>query len=290
MKRFVITGAMLLMMGLAVPSFAARQDQKEEPHPAPPAHQDHPQPAHQEHQQPAHQAHPPQAAHPERPAGQPPQHQQAPQPSRPERQAPAQAPPQAQPQHQAPAQAEHHEHRGPQQQHPPAHPPQGATQPTPQQAPPPRTYNGSQHGGTHNNPQQQHNNPQQQHNYHGAQQNPQQVRSEFQHSHAHSWQSQHRTWGQRGGYHGYRIPTQRFGVYFGRPHPFRIWGLPLQFVSGYPSFQYDGYWVTLVDPWPEFWPSDWYQTDDVYLDYTDDGYYLYDVTRGGPGIACEVAD
>jgi hypothetical protein len=28
--------------------------------------------------------------------------------------------------------------------------------------------------------------------------------------------------------------------------------------------------------------------DDVYLDYTDDGYYLYDLTRPGPGIAVTI--
>jgi hypothetical protein len=79
-------------------------------------------------------------------------------------------------------------------------------------------------------------------------------------------------------------------MYFGRPHPFRIYGLPLQFVGGYPRFQYDGYWVTFVDPWPESWPSDWYQVDNVYLDYADDGYYLYDLDRGGLGIAVDVSE
>ena len=27
--------------------------------------------------------------------------------------------------------------------------------------------------------------------------------------------------------------------------------LPMVYVGGYPRFQYDGYWVTFVDPWPE---------------------------------------
>ena len=45
------------------------------------------------------------------------------------------------------------------------------------------------------------------------------------------------------------------------------------FVGGYPRFQYDGYWVTFMDPWPEDWAPTWYETDDVYLDYTGDGYY-----------------
>ncbi|MGO9660157.1 MAG: hypothetical protein ACLP7F_17615, partial [Acidimicrobiales bacterium] len=39
----------------------------------------------------------------------------------------------------------------------------------------------------------------------------------------------------------------RFRQYFGRDHFFRIYGLPLVFVGGMPRFQYDGYWVTIMD-------------------------------------------
>ena len=31
-----------------------------------------------------------------------------------------------------------------------------------------------------------------------------------------------------------------------------------------------------MDPYPEYRGADWYQTDDVYLGYTGNGYYLYD--------------
>ena len=44
---------------------------------------------------------------------------------------------------------------------------------------------------------------------------------------------------------------------------------------GYPQFSYGGYSFLLLDPWPEYWPPDWYETDNLYVDY-DDGYYLYD--------------
>jgi hypothetical protein len=115
------------------------------------------------------------------------------------------------------------------------------------------------------------------------------VRSGFGQSRASSWNNDHRTWGQRGGYNGYRVPQDRFRLYFGSSHYFRIYGLPMVFVGGYPRFQYDGYWVTFVDPWPETWPDTWYETDDVYLDYTGDGYYLYNRTRPGPGIAVTIA-
>jgi len=134
--------------------------------------------------------------------------------------------------------------------------------------------NGPTHGGVHHS---------------GVPQNHDQIVAGFNQSHAHAFADEHHTWTERGGYHGYRIPDDRFRLYFGRPHPFRIYGLPLLFVGGYPRFQYDGYWMTLADPWPESWPANWYESDDVYLDYANDGYYLYDVTRGGPGIAVTIS-
>jgi hypothetical protein len=39
--------------------------------------------------------------------------------------------------------------------------------------------------------------------------------------------------------------------------------------------EYGGVWFSLVDPWPEHWPNNWYQDDDMYIDYSADGYYLY---------------
>jgi hypothetical protein len=92
---------------------------------------------------------------------------------------------------------------------------------------------------------------------------------------ARSWRSEHRTWRQRGGYNGYRIPANRFRLYFGRNHRFRIHNLPLVIVGGYPRFQCGGFWFSLVDPWPQYWSNDWYENDDMYIDYYRDGYYLY---------------
>jgi hypothetical protein len=37
------------------------------------------------------------------------------------------------------------------------------------------------------------------------------------------------------------------------------------------------------------WAPTWYETDDVYLDYNGDGYYLYDRTYPGIGIAVTVS-
>ncbi|HWH56836.1 MAG TPA: hypothetical protein VN682_04340 [Terriglobales bacterium] len=93
---------------------------------------------------------------------------------------------------------------------------------------------------------------------------------------AHSWQSEHRTWQQRGGYSGYRIPDDRFRSSYGQNHEFRIDTLPVVFVGGRQRFQYGGYWFGLVDPWPEYWSDNWYDNDDVYVAYYGNGYYLCD--------------
>jgi hypothetical protein len=47
------------------------------------------------------------------------------------------------------------------------------------------------------------------------------------------------------------------------------------FVGGGQRFRYGGYWFGLIDPWPEYWSSDWYDSDDVYVNYEGGGYYLY---------------
>jgi hypothetical protein len=100
-------------------------------------------------------------------------------------------------------------------------------------------------------------------------------RSVWQQHRANSWQTEHRTWQQRGGYDGYRIPDYHFRGYFGRHHEFRIFSLSLEIFGGYPRFQYGGYWFSVLDPWPEYWTDDWYENDDVYIDYSGDGYYMY---------------
>ena len=102
---------------------------------------------------------------------------------------------------------------------------------------------------------------------------------------ARSWKSEHRSWQQRGGYNGYRVPDDRFRSYYGQDHGFRIYSLPVVFIGGRQRFQYGGYWFGLVDPWPEYWSNDWYDSDDVYVDYYDDGYYLYNRRYPGDRIS-----
>ena len=66
-----------------------------------------------------------------------------------------------------------------------------------------------------------------------------------------------------------RIPDDRFRANFGHEHVFVI-SQP-EMVGGYSRFQYGGFWFGFVQPWPE----GWYYTDDVYVDYVDGEYYLY---------------
>jgi flagellar motor protein MotB len=119
--------------------------------------------------------------------------------------------------------------------------------------------------------QQQVNRPsqQEQHGHEGEQ------RVAWQGDRAHNWQSEHRTWQQRGGYNGFRIPEDRYRGDFGPDHVFRIYSYPVVVVGGYPRFQYGGFWFSVVDPWPEYWSDNWYDNDDVYIDYSGDGYYMY---------------
>ena len=114
-------------------------------------------------------------------------------------------------------------------------------------------------------------------------------RSGWQQHRAHRWESEHRTWEQRGGYRGYRIPDDRFRGYFGPEHGFRVNGLPFLVVGGYPRFQYSGYWVSALDPWPEYWGDNWYDNDDVYVAYVDHGYYLFNRRYPRSGIAISIS-
>ncbi len=90
---------------------------------------------------------------------------------------------------------------------------------------------------------------------------------------ARRWEQEHRGWAQRGGYGGHYIPRDRFIVHFGPQHWFRIHSRPV-FYMGYPRFWHGGFSFLILDPWPEYWEEDWYEADDIYVDY-DDGYYLY---------------
>ncbi|MGA8491490.1 MAG: hypothetical protein WB711_13775 [Terriglobales bacterium] len=77
------------------------------------------------------------------------------------------------------------------------------------------------------------------------------------------------------GNHG-RIPEDRFRANFGREHVFVI-NRPV-IVEGQPRFQYGGYWFGFNQPWP----TGWAYSDNVYVDYVDGGYFLFNPFH--PGI------
>jgi hypothetical protein len=103
---------------------------------------------------------------------------------------------------------------------------------------------------------------------------------------ARNWAREHRTWAQRGGYGGYIIPHATFSLHFGRQHWFRMRARPT-FYMGYPRFSYGGFSFLLVDPWPEHWAENWFDTGELCIVY-DDGYYLYDRRHPGIGLAMVV--
>jgi len=99
------------------------------------------------------------------------------------------------------------------------------------------------------------------------------------------WAADHRRWEQRGGYGGYYIPADRFDRRFGPRHYFRLHVRPVIY-DGYPQFRYGGYNFLIVDPWPAYWDDGWYESDDLYISYDGDGYYLHN--RRYPEVALAV--
>jgi hypothetical protein len=83
-----------------------------------------------------------------------------------------------------------------------------------------------------------------------------------------------------------KVAEADFPTRFGQ---FRIYGLPFLVVGGYPRFQYQGYWFSPVDPWPEYWGNNWYDNDDVYVAYVDNGYYMYNRRYPTSGVAISIS-
>jgi hypothetical protein len=107
---------------------------------------------------------------------------------------------------------------------------------------------------------------------------------------ARNFHSERRSWRQRGGYRGYRLPNSYFHSHFGRNRWFRANTLQFVFVSGNPYFDYDDYRFTMLDPYPEYWGDDWYHEDDLYVDHYDDGYYLCNRRYPDrPGVAISIS-
>jgi hypothetical protein len=84
----------------------------------------------------------------------------------------------------------------------------------------------------------------------------------------------------RGADRGRHIPDDQFRTHFGREHRFHVQRTEIVNVQQ-PVVVYGGYSFQLVDPWPAEWSYD----DDCYIDYMDDGYYLFDAMHPGIRIA-----
>jgi hypothetical protein len=79
------------------------------------------------------------------------------------------------------------------------------------------------------------------------------------------------------------IPDPKFKANFGRQHSFKVNRVINQttVVVGQTQFVYGGYTFVFLDPWP----VEWAFSDDCYIDYVDDDYFLFDVFHPGIRIA-----
>jgi hypothetical protein len=77
---------------------------------------------------------------------------------------------------------------------------------------------------------------------------------------------------------GGHIPDDKFRTSFGNSHHFNARTV---IVRDQRQFQYGGYNFEFVDGWP----GDWAYTDDLYVDYIDGEYFLFDLLHPGVRIA-----
>jgi hypothetical protein len=130
----------------------------------------------------------------------------------------------------------------------------------------------------------------QQHGYQQQRMHEGQQHDYWQQHRANNFESQHQSWTQRGGYRGDRVRDMDFRQSFGRQHSFRLYGLPYAQIGEQSRFQYGGYWFSMMEPYPEYWGANWYRNDDVYVDYNDGGYYLYNRRYPRrPGVAISLS-
>ncbi len=83
--------------------------------------------------------------------------------------------------------------------------------------------------------------------------------------------------GRSEGSHG-RISNEHYESHFGNRHSFHV----NRGDYDHRRFYYGGYGFAFVDPWP----FDWGYSDDVYVEYDDGGYYMYD--RFHPGVRISI--
>jgi hypothetical protein len=84
------------------------------------------------------------------------------------------------------------------------------------------------------------------------------------------------------GHHHRRIPEEHFRAHFGHEHRFVI--VRPVIVAGHPRFQYDGYWFAIAAPLPRGWRY----SDEVYVDYVDDNYYVCSPAHPGVHVSINI--
>jgi outer membrane biosynthesis protein TonB len=79
------------------------------------------------------------------------------------------------------------------------------------------------------------------------------------------------------------IPDPQFKAHFGKKHTFAVTRVvtTTTIVPNQTQFVYVGYTFVFLDPWP----ADWLFTDECYIDYVDDEYFLFDVFHPGIRVA-----
>jgi hypothetical protein len=114
-----------------------------------------------------------------------------------------------------------------------------------------------------------------------AQQTQQQQTQKAQPQRAQQTQPVAQNRGNNGNHYG-RIPDDHYHANFGHGHSFHM--IRPQMISGYNRFQYGGYWFGFNQGWPSGWSYD----DDVYVEYVDGVYYLYDLRHPGIRITLNI--
>ena len=79
------------------------------------------------------------------------------------------------------------------------------------------------------------------------------------------------------------IPDPKFKANFGKQHTFTVKRVitTTTVVPNQTRFIYSGYTFIFLDPWP----GDWLFTDECYVDYVEDEYFLFDVLHPGVRVA-----
>jgi hypothetical protein len=84
----------------------------------------------------------------------------------------------------------------------------------------------------------------------------------------------------RGGNEHGRISNDHYATHFGSRHSFHV----NRGDYDHRRFWYGGYQFGFIDPWP----IGWGYSDDVYVEYTDGGYYMYNRFRPGVRISINI--